>query len=147
MRFLRVYHESTGPEVHIMQDSTGFNETSSVHIFQDANTVHGDNRSKAKANQSDGLTICKIWLQKEDCQKTSTKPGLIICENELFLACREDVDDVEELFDARLLLAMENTLVKKVKTVAGGPFESIHFCMLEESWNILPRLSIIFQLL
>ena len=60
MRFLRVYHESTGPEVHIMQDSTGFNETSSVHIFQDANTVHGDNRSKAKANQSDGLTICKI---------------------------------------------------------------------------------------
>ena len=42
---------------------------------------------------------------------------------------------------------MENTLVEKVKTVAGGPFESIHFCMLEESGNIFPSISIIFQLL
>ena len=50
MRFLRVYYESTGPKVHIMQNSTSFYETSSVHIFKDANTVHGDDRSKTKAN-------------------------------------------------------------------------------------------------
>ena len=65
----------------------------------------------------------------------------------MFLACREDVDDVEELFDSGLLFAVEHAFVEKVKTVAGCPFEGKNFGMLEESRHVLPRIPVILELL
>ena len=62
MRLLGVYYEGTGPEVHIVQDGTRLDEASPVHIFQDANAVHGDHRSQTEADEGDGLTFGEIRL-------------------------------------------------------------------------------------
>ena len=72
---------------------------------------------------------------------------MVIGENELLLSGGEDVDDVEELFDAGLLFAVEHAFVEKVETIAGGPFEGKDFCMLEESRHVLPRIPVILELL
>ena len=72
---------------------------------------------------------------------------MIIGEDELLLPRGKDIDDIEELFDSRLLLASEDSLVEEVKTVACGPLKCKDFSVLVKGYHVFPCLLIVFQLL
>ena len=109
--------------------------------------MHCDHRTETESDESDCSSLDYVRFEKEDGQQAPTESSLIISEDELLLTSGKDVDDVEELLDARLLFAVEYAFVEEVQRVAGSPFERENFCMLEESRHIFPRFPVVFQLL
>ena len=68
MRLLWIKYEGSGPQMHIMQNCTSFNKTSSVHVLQDADAVHSDHCTETKADYSDSFSFELISFEKKDCE-------------------------------------------------------------------------------
>ena len=60
MGLLRVEHEGTSPELDVMKNGPRLYETSPVHVLEDSNAVHGNDRAKTEANQSDRFSLGKV---------------------------------------------------------------------------------------
>ena len=63
MRLLWVNNEGTGPQVHIMKDSSGFHKTPPVHVLQNADAVHGDHSAEAESDYGDSFAIKLVSLE------------------------------------------------------------------------------------
>ena len=63
---LRINNESAGPEMHIVQNGSGFDKTAPVHIFKDADAVHGDHGAETESDQRDRPPLNYVRFEKED---------------------------------------------------------------------------------
>ena len=111
---LRINHECARPEVYIVENGASFDKTAPVHVFEDADAMHCDHRTETESDESDCSSLDYVRFEKEDGQQAPTESSLIISEDELLLTSGKDVDDVEELLDARLLFAVEYAFVEEV---------------------------------
>ena len=97
-----------------MENGASFDKTAPVHVFEDADAMHCDHRTETESDESDCSSLDYVRFEKEDGQQAPTESSLIISEDELLLTSGKDVDDVEELLDARLLFAVEYAFVEEV---------------------------------
>ena len=130
-----------------MEDNTSLEVPLSVHILQDSDAVHHDNASKTEADQSNSFAVWDSRLEQEDCKQTAAEPGLVISADELLLSSRYDIHTMKQPFELRFIFCCERSFVEEIETIAGCPFQSVDFGMLEICVYVLPSVFVVFKLL
>ena len=60
---LRVDYEGACPELDIVKDVAGFDEPTSVHVFEDPNAVHSNNGPQAETYKRHSFAIREVRLE------------------------------------------------------------------------------------